>query len=186
MQSARVQGGGILAVQTGGGGLFVGAYPQVQLHRTGIGTICKNRCGYPLMANMRASLAAGALVFVALDWATPAYAHGVEKVRRELTEQGFEQLEFQRTQPPFKLDACRDGQRFHLHVDYYGKVTEQTPIGLCDGEATPAPADETATEAAPEAAPVSPSVTSPNAPAAQELCSRYFADVGKTLRVQCE
>ena len=138
------------------------------------------------MVNIRASLAALALVLVAGDGATPVCAHGVERVRRELTEQGFEQLEFQRTKPPFKLDACRDGQRFHLHVDYYGKVTEQTPIGLCDGEATPAPADETATEAAPEAAPVSPSVTSRNAPAAQELCSRYFADVGKTLRVQCE
>ena len=69
------------------------------------------------MADIRASFAAGALFFIALDWTAPAYAHGVERVRRELTEQGFEQLEFQRTKPPFKLDACRDGQRFHLHVD---------------------------------------------------------------------
>lgn len=135
---------------------------------------------------MRAGFPAATLILVAFGWAGPACPHGVDRVRRELLQQGYEQLEFSTTKPPFKLDACRDGQRVNLHVDYYGKVTEQTPIGLCDGEATPAPADETATEAAPEAAPVSPSVTSPNAPAAQELCSRYFADVGKTLRVQCE
>jgi len=144
------------------------------------------------MANIRANLAILALVLVSGDGATPVCAHGVERVRRELTEQGYEQLEFQRTKPPFKLDACRDGQRFHLHVDYYGKVTEQTSIGPCDGEAARAPTDETATEAAPaaappEAAPVSPSAkASPNAPPAQGLCSRYFANVGKTLRVPCE
>lgn len=83
------------------------------------------------MTLVKAGFAVGVLVFVALDWTTSVCAHGVEGVRRELTEQGFEQLEFQRTKPPFKLDACRDGQRYHLHVDYYGKITEKTAIGPC-------------------------------------------------------
>ena len=146
-----------------------------------------------LMANARASSAASALVFLALGWAAPAYAHGVERVRRELTEQGFEQLEFQRTRPPFKLDACRDGQRYHLHVDYYGKLTEQTLVGPCAGADTQAPADEATVEAKPAdlpkpAAPTtapSRTRTTPNS-SGQELCSRYFAEVGKTLQVPCE
>jgi hypothetical protein len=140
------------------------------------------------MANMRASLVAGVLVFVAWDWVTPAYAHGVDRVRRELTEQGFEQLEFQRTKAPFKLDACRDGERFHLHVDWYGKITEQTPIGSCDVDAARAPATELPPEAAPAAVetPASPATKSSPKPPKQELCARYFAEVGKTLRVPCE
>ncbi len=150
------------------------------------------------MANIRASFAAGVLVLVAMDWATPAYAHNVERVRRELSAQGFEQLEFQTTKAPFKLDACRDGQRFHLHVDWYGKVTEQTPIGPCGGDAARAPepappvaapattpsGDAPAASPQPEAAAVTPSAKA--TPQAQELCSRYFANVGKTLRVPCE
>ncbi len=101
------------------------------------------------MANLRASLAAGALVLVAWDWATPAYAHGVDRVRRELIEQGYEQLKFSRTSPPFKLDACRGGQRLHLHVDYYGKVTEETAIGQCGKSGSPTPGPTPPEEAAP-------------------------------------
>ncbi|KAB2943076.1 MAG: hypothetical protein K8F92_04785 [Hyphomicrobium sp.] len=145
------------------------------------------------MANVRASSAAAALVLVALGWATPAYAHGVERVRRELTEQGYEQLEFQRTKPPFKLDACRDGQRYHLHVDFYGKLTEQTLLGPCNGGEAQAPADEATAKPAdlpkpvsPATAPASRGTKTPPKPAARELCSRYFAEIGKTLQVPCE
>ena len=157
------------------------------------------------MANMRASLAAGALVLVAWGWGAPAYAHGVERVQRELTEQGFVQLEFQRTKPPFKLDACRDGQRFHLHVDFYGKVTEQTPIGSCGEVSTGAPdaaspSGPPLTDASSDEAAAS-SITSPDADPPpkrsrgaekspkqapeQELCARYFPEIGKTLQVPC-
>jgi hypothetical protein len=143
------------------------------------------------MALARASFAAGVLVFVALNGATPAYAHNVERVRRELLEQGYEQLEFSRIKPPFKLDACRDGQKFHLHVDYYGKVTEQTPIGSCGEDAAQVPAAEPppvaapAIEPPPEAAPASRG--DKNSPdETQELCARYFPELGRTIRVPCE
>ncbi len=148
-----------------------------------------------LMAYARASLVAAASVLLTLYCAAPASAHGTKQVSRELTEQGFEQLEFQTTKPPYKLDACRDGQRYHLHVDYYGKLTEQTLLGPCDGEDTKAPADEAAVEAKPTDLPkpasraTAPATggdkTSPK-PAARELCSRYFAEIGKTLKVPCE
>jgi hypothetical protein len=84
---------------------------------------------------MRATFTVEALLFVAFAWAAPVWAHDIDEVRSELRKQGYDQLEFQRTKPPFKLDACRGGQRFHLHVDYYGKITEQTPIGSCGEDA---------------------------------------------------
>ncbi len=139
------------------------------------------------MANARASLAAAALVVFALGWTTPASAHGVDRVRRELTDQGFEQLEFQRTKPPFKLDACRDGQRYQLHVDFYGKLMEQTLLGPCDGEDARAPTvgAKPADLPKPASSASGGTKTSPK-PAARELCSRYFAEIGKTLQVPCE
>lgn len=147
------------------------------------------------MAYTRVSLIAGALVLAAWGWGASAYAHGVERVRRELTEQGFEQLEFQRTKPPFKLDARRDGQRYHLHVDSYGKLSEQTLLGPCDGEEARARADAPTIEAKPADLPKpTPPATAParsgtkSTPksSSQELCSRYLAEIGKTLQVPCE
>jgi hypothetical protein len=54
-------------------------------------------------------LFATALVTTAFATTHMAVAHGVAKVRKELAEQGYKDLEFQRTRPPFKLDACKDG-----------------------------------------------------------------------------
>lgn len=71
-----------------------------------------------------------------------AQSHGVAKVRKELSEQGYVDLEFQRTRPPFKLDACKDGTIYHLHVDFYGKITEKTAIGDCDSDHGTATADD--------------------------------------------
>lgn len=145
-----------------------------------------------LMAHAPASSAAAVLVLLALGWVAPAYAHGVERVRRELTEQGYTQLEFQRTKPPFKLDACRDGQRYHLHVDFYGKFTEETLLGPCDGEEANAPEASTIAKPNDVAKPASPAAKAAPArstttkPATRELCSRYFAEIGKTLQVPCE
>lgn len=51
-------------------------------------------------------------------------------------------MEFQRTRPPFKLDACKDGTIYHLHIDFYGKVNQKTAIGECDGGSTDAPRDD--------------------------------------------
>jgi len=142
------------------------------------------------MALIRASLAAGALILVALDGLNSAYAHNVERVRRELTAQGFEQLEFQRTKAPFKLDACRDGEKFHLHVDYYGKVMEQTPIGSCGEDAAQEPSSEPPPVAGPavelsEAAPAqSGDKSSPDE--SRERCARYFPELGETIRVPCD
>ena len=102
-------------------------------------------------------------------------AHNVDRVSRELRQQGFDQLEFSRTKPPFKLDACRGGERFHLHVDFYGKVTEQTSIGSCNEDDSQAPAAASPGEAASE-----------QEPAIMGDCKRYVPAAGVTVSVPCE
>ena len=150
---------------------------------------------------MRAGFAVGTLILVA--WATSAYAHDIDEVRSELRKQGFDQLEFSRTKPPFKLDACRSGERFHLHVDFYGKIIEQTSIGSCGEEApaaataapppgtppTDAPSNEassiTTTADVTRPKPLPAAETPVKQAPAKELCSRYFPQVGQTMRVPC-
>ena len=125
---------------------------------------------------MKATLAMGTLAFVVLGCATSACAHNADQVRRELSEQGYDQIEFTVAKPPFKVNACRGGERFHLHVDYYGKakVTKETPIGSCDGNVSRAPAAASPGVAAPE----QESIEKPD-------CKRYVPAVGMTVSVPC-
>lgn len=154
---------------------------------------------------MKASVAIGA--FVVLGLATSAYAHNVERVRRELESQGYDQLEFKRSKPPFWVDACRGTQRLHLHVDYYGKITKEEPTGSCPGseptEASPetvAPGRATESENSsistarqkagdPAAKKAVEAVAQPkDKPAAttRTECKRYFPSTGMTVTVACE
>jgi hypothetical protein len=144
---------------------------------------------------MRALIAVPALVLIASSTLSlSASAHGVGKVRRELSEQGFDQLEFSRTRPPFKLDACRGGERFHLHVDFYGKITEQTRIGSCAEEKGAIEEDaainenSSITTAAPDGVSKPPRNVEASAPpsAKEELCARYMAGIGRTISVPCD
>lgn len=82
---------------------------------------------------MKTSATMGILAFVVLASTTSAYAHGLERVRRELEEQGYDQIEFARTKFPVWVNACRGSKRLHLHVDWYGKVTvtDDIPKGSC-------------------------------------------------------
>lgn len=68
-----------------------------------------------------------------LGWATAASAHDASQVRRELRERGYYQIQFIEDEAPFQVNAYRDGERFHLHIDWYGQVTERTPLGPCGG-----------------------------------------------------
>ena len=57
--------------------------------------------------------------------------HTTSQVRYELRERGFYNLQFIEDEAPFQVNACRDGERFHLHIDWYGRITEQSPLGPC-------------------------------------------------------
>ncbi len=85
---------------------------------------------------MKAFVAMGTLAFVVLGLPTSADAHKLKQVRRELTLQGYDQIEFTRTKFPVWVNVCRGGERLHLHVDWYGKatVTNDTPTGSCPNE----------------------------------------------------
>ena len=85
-----------------------------------------------MLKSISTSLAAAAAV--ALFLPVTANAHDSRQLRYELREQGYTQLQFIVDEAPFQVNACRDGQRYHLHVDWYGHITERAPIGQCGRE----------------------------------------------------
>ena len=61
-----------------------------------------------------------------------ASAHDAYEVRYELQQRGYYSIRFLDAQPPhFQVNACRGGERFHLHVNFYGRITERDAIGPC-------------------------------------------------------
>jgi hypothetical protein len=70
-------------------------------------------------------------VLAAVGTSTAASAHDASQVRYELRQQGYSNLEFIVDEAPFQVNACRDNERFHLHVDWYGRITERAYIGEC-------------------------------------------------------
>ena len=67
--------------------------------------------------------------------ALPAAAHEAGQVRHELRLRGYYDIRFLVAEAPeFQANACRYGERFHLHVDFYGRITERAPIGPCRAE----------------------------------------------------
>jgi hypothetical protein len=66
-----------------------------------------------------------------LGTASAASAHDSSEVRSELRDRGYYQFQFIVDEAPFQVNACRDGERFHLHIDWYGRISEQVPLGAC-------------------------------------------------------
>ena len=80
------------------------------------------------MRNALAGISAlGLLGFAAL----PVSAHEASQVHSDLRQRGYYDVQFVVAEPPFQVEACLEGQRFHLHVDFYGRVTERSPAGPC-------------------------------------------------------
>lgn len=71
-------------------------------------------------------------VFLAMAGsASVASAHDAREVRSDLRDRGYYQIQFIEDEAPFQVNACRDGERFHLHINWYGHVTERSPLGPC-------------------------------------------------------
>jgi len=158
---------------------------------------------------MRARRTVGIILLVILASVTNVYAHKAEQVRRELQSQGYDQIKFKRTKPPFWVDACLGAELLHLHVDFYGKVTKKTVTGPCPGRDTP-----DAATISPEAAPLEDATVNENSSistvhrkadkgittkAAETSdaeveskatksgeCKRYFPATGMTHTVPCD
>ena len=80
----------------------------------------------------RASLfTAAVLAISAIGGATVASAHDVSQAQHELRDRGYTKIQFLVDEAPFQVNACQAGTRYHLHMNYYGRITERTPIGEC-------------------------------------------------------
>ena len=80
---------------------------------------------------LKSIISSGIAVLALVGASTPASAHDSSQVRYELRQQGYSNLQFIVDEAPFQVNACRDGDRFHLHVDWYGRITERAHIGQC-------------------------------------------------------
>ncbi len=80
---------------------------------------------------LKSVLASGIVSLGAISWTTAVSAHDASQVQYELRERGYYQIEFLTDEAPFQVNACRDGERYHLHVDWYGQIRERVRIGSC-------------------------------------------------------
>jgi hypothetical protein len=71
------------------------------------------------------------LALSAIGLSGAASAHDAPQVRDELRERGYYDIRFIVDEAPFQVNACRGAERYHLHVDWYGHVTERAAIGEC-------------------------------------------------------
>lgn len=76
-------------------------------------------------------LATAGLALATLGIAAPAHAHDVNQVRYELRERGYHNIRFIVAEAPFQVNACRGGERYHLHVNWYGNITSSAYLGHC-------------------------------------------------------
>ena len=80
---------------------------------------------------LKSLIGASVLGLTAVSGATIASAHDSSQVRYELRQQGYSQIQLIVDEAPFQVNTCRDGTRYHLHVGWYGHITERAPIGVC-------------------------------------------------------
>ena len=65
--------------------------------------------------------------------ATGASAHSPHEVRHLLEDHGYSKIDFIETSPPiYMANACKEGIRYHFHVNTYGEVTERRAVGECE------------------------------------------------------
>ena len=80
----------------------------------------------------RASLfTAVALTLSLFGGATVASAHDISQAQQELRARGYTKIQFLVDEAPFQVNACQGRTRYHLHVDFYGRITERTTVGEC-------------------------------------------------------
>ena len=63
--------------------------------------------------------------------ATAVSAHDAHQLRDELQARGYYSIRFLVPEAPFQVNACRGETRFHLHADWYGRITERVAMGPC-------------------------------------------------------
>lgn len=61
--------------------------------------------------------------------------HDAGQVVYELRAKGYHQIRVVDPYlPKIQVDACKDGNRWHLHANYYGDITHREWVGPCYGD----------------------------------------------------
>ena len=84
---------------------------------------------------MRTSLysLAGALALL-VSGTSLASAHSGYEARDKLSALGYHDIRTERINSlPYSFTGCKHGTRYHIHVDYYGELTDVDEVGRCDG-----------------------------------------------------
>ena len=77
-------------------------------------------------------LSLAGVLTLAVAGASSAQAHSAYEARDVLRNHGFYDIRDQRTGSlPYSFIACKQGARYHLHVNYYGEVEQADEIGQC-------------------------------------------------------
>ncbi len=75
---------------------------------------------------------AGAIAAASIFAASAASAHTPDEIVDILQDHGYSRIDFVDSTPPnYMANACKNGVRYHFHVNYYGNVTERREIGSC-------------------------------------------------------
>lgn len=59
-------------------------------------------------------------------------AHSVYEAKHKLHYLGYYAIQIERASEPYSFLACKRGQRYHLHVDYYGDIVQADQAGSCE------------------------------------------------------
>jgi hypothetical protein len=59
-------------------------------------------------------------------------AHSVYEAKHKLRYLGYYAIQIERASEPYSFIACKRGQRFHIHVDYYGDLVQVDDAGSCE------------------------------------------------------
>lgn len=77
--------------------------------------------------------ALGGLALVACS--ANANAHTVDDAYGKLHRHGYYDIRVQRASEPYSFIACKRGQRYHIHINYYGDFEQVDQVGYCGGYA---------------------------------------------------
>jgi hypothetical protein len=59
--------------------------------------------------------------------------HSVYEAEATLHRRGYYDVRLERPTLPYSFSACKRGVRYHIHVDYYGDLTQVDAQGSCNG-----------------------------------------------------
>ena len=57
--------------------------------------------------------------------------HSFYEAKHKLRYLGYYAIQTERTSVPYSFIACKRGQRYHIHVDYYGDLVQVDEAGSC-------------------------------------------------------